>query len=207
MPAERALLDAVGRYYSDKVAEFGATPAGVDWNGRESQELRFAQLLRIAPAEPFTVNDIGCGYGSLVDYLERGATRYRYAGIDLSSAMVEEARRLHAGLAHCRFAVASEPPEPAEFCVASGIFNVKLDTPDARWLEYILETLRMMDRMSTRGFAFNCLTRYSDAERMRPNLFYADPCFLFDHCKRAFSRQVALLHDYGLYEFTVLVRK
>jgi hypothetical protein len=29
----------------------------------------------------------------------------------------------------------------------------------------------------------------------------------FDHCKRNFSRQVALLHDYGLWEFTILVRK
>jgi hypothetical protein len=26
-------------------------------------------------------------------------------------------------------------------------------------------------------------------------------------CKRRFSRNVALLHDYDLYEFTVLVRK
>jgi hypothetical protein len=30
---------------------------------------------------------------------------------------------------------------------------------------------------------------------------------IFDICKRKFSRNVALLHDYGLYEFTILVRK
>jgi len=30
---------------------------------------------------------------------------------------------------------------------------------------------------------------------------------LFDYCKRTYSRDVALLHDYGLYEFTILVRK
>ena len=41
---------------------------------------------------------------------------------------------------------------------------------------------------------------------MRPDLFYADPCWLFDQCKRRHSRDVALLHDYGLYEFTILVR-
>ena len=44
-------------------------------------------------------------------------------------------------------------------------------------------------------------------ERMRDDLHYGDPCSLFDHCKRAFSKQVALLHDYGLYEFTIRVRK
>jgi hypothetical protein len=48
---------------------------------------------------------------------------------------------------------------------------------------------------------------YSDPERMRAHLYYADPCRLFDHCKRRYSRHVALLHDYGLYEFTILVRK
>ncbi len=64
-----------------------------------------------------------------------------------------------------------------------------------------------MNRFSRKGFAFNCLTSYSDKERMREDLYYSDPCFLFDYCKRHFSKNVALLHDYGLYEFTVLVRK
>ena len=30
---------------------------------------------------------------------------------------------------------------------------------------------------------------------------------MFDLCKRRYSPRVALLHDYPLYEFTVLVRK
>jgi hypothetical protein len=42
---------------------------------------------------------------------------------------------------------------------------------------------------------------------MRNYLYYADPCALFDLCKRRYSKHVALLHDYGLYEFTILVRK
>jgi hypothetical protein len=48
------------------------------------------------------------------------------------------------------------------------------------------------------------LTKYSGADRMaqRPDLYYG-----FDFCKRRFSRNVALLHDYGLYDFTILVRK
>jgi hypothetical protein len=51
------------------------------------------------------------------------------------------------------------------------------------------------------------LTSYSDPDRMRSDLYYGDPCLFFDHCKRTYSKQVALLHDYGLYEFTVIVRK
>ncbi|HAW53355.1 MAG TPA: SAM-dependent methyltransferase, partial [Flavobacteriales bacterium] len=47
----------------------------------------------------------------------------------------------------------------------------------------------------------------SDPDRKRPDLYYGDPCFFFDYCKRNFSRNVALLHDYNLYDFTILVRK
>jgi hypothetical protein len=41
---------------------------------------------------------------------------------------------------------------------------------------------------------------------MRADLYYADPLFFFEHCRQRFSRRVALLHDYPLYEFTILVR-
>ena len=94
----------------------------------------------------------------------------------------------------------------ADYSVASGIFNVRLDQSDADWREYIVRTLEQMAATSRKGFAFNCLTSYSDADHMRPDLYYADPCWLFDLCKRRFSRNVALLHDYDLYEFTMLVR-
>ena len=69
------------------------------------------------------------------------------------------------------------------------------------------DSLGVLNETSTRGFSFNCLTSYSDSEKMRDDLFYANPCTIFDYCKRNFSKQVALLHDYGLYEFTILVRK
>jgi hypothetical protein len=62
-----------------------------------------------------------------------------------------------------------------------------------------------MAELSRRGFAFNVLTKYSDPERMRPDLYYADPLFLFNYCKKSF-KSVALLHDYPLYEFTILVK-
>jgi hypothetical protein len=51
------------------------------------------------------------------------------------------------------------------------------------------------------------LTSYSDAEKMRDDLYYGDPLIFFDRSKRRHARNVALLHDYGLWEWTLLVRK
>ena len=104
------------------------------------------------------------------------------------------------------FVGSEEELEPADYTVASGIFNVKLDVSDEDWREYVLRTLETIGRLSSRGFAFNMLTSYSDADRMRPDLYYGDPGFFFDHVKRRYARNVALLHDYGLYEFTIIVR-
>ena len=50
------------------------------------------------------------------------------------------------------------------------------------------------------------LTRYADPPLMRDDLYYADPTRYFAVCKERYSRNVALLHDYDLYEFTLLVR-
>ena len=85
--------------------------------------------------------------------------------------------------------------------------NLKLEADEETWTRYVLDQIAKLDALGENGFAFNMLTSYSDAEKRRPDLYYGDPCFFFDHCKRAFSRDVALLHDYGAWEFTIIVRK
>jgi SAM-dependent methyltransferase len=203
-----AILTEVADYYSAKLAEHGETPRGVDWNGEESQILRFAQLAKIIqPSSAFSLNDLGCGYGALFDYLNKLSSGVTYIGCDVSGDMVSAAQARYANYANARFVEASEPSDVADYSVASGIFNVRLGRNDAEWKAYLETTLDVLNRKSSQGFAFNCLTSYSDADKMRDYLYYADPCWLFDLCKRKYSRHVALLHDYGLYEFTILVRK
>jgi SAM-dependent methyltransferase len=201
-------LDAVRRYYTAKVTEHGPTPRGVDWNDETSQTLRFEQLLKISdPASSFTINDYGCGYGALAVYLSDRGHDFTYTGFDISERMLDEARSTLGQDDRIRFVAVEEALEPADFTVASGVFNVRLDATLEIWEEYVRATLARFDLLSRRGFAFNMLTSYSDPERMRPDLYYPDPRVVFDDCKRTFSRWVALLHDYGLYEFTILVRK
>jgi hypothetical protein len=127
--------------------------------------------------------------------------------VDVSQEMIKVAEQRHATADQARFITAAEPDEVADYGLASGIFNVRLGRSDAEWFDYLQATLDVLDRTSSLGFAFNCLTSYSDEDKKRDYLYYADPCRLFDLCKRRYSRQVALLHDYGLYEFTILVRK
>jgi len=205
---QNGVLAKVADYYSSKIREFGPTPKGVDWNSAQSQSVRFAQLAFLFRGRSaFSLNDIGCGYGAFLDYLTPDYPEADYRGFDVSAAMVEQARALHPQVGSARFAVGTQPSARADFSVASGILNVRLDIDERTWLAYVEDTLDTMDRYSMHGFAFNCLTSHSDPERRRADLFYANPAELFDHCCRRYSRQVALLQDYGLYEFTMIVRK
>jgi len=155
----------------------------------------------------FSLNDLGCGYGALLDYLRDKQQNCTYLGVDICREMIKAAEQRHSNFDQARFITASEPDEVVDYGLASGIFNVRLGRSDAEWFDYLQATLDVLDRTSRHGFAFNCLTSYSDEDKKRDYLFYADPCVLFDMSKRRYSRQVALLHDYGLYEFTILIRK
>ena len=206
--ASSSLLEQVAAYYESKLTAHGATPAGVDWNSEASQLLRFEQLLRIIPAGGRTgaVNDFGCGYGALADYVGVHHPGWSYSGFDVSPRMIEAARLRHAGRAGQTFTADLAALGKAEYTVASGIFNVKLETPEDAWTDYMMATLDTLGSLSHAGFAFNVLTTCSDPNRRRRDLYYADPVAVFQHCRARFSPRVALLHDYPLFEFTVLVR-
>src|SRR5262249_49746125 len=105
------------------------------------------------------------------------------------------------------FTTDREAVAEADYTFASGVFNVKQEHSATQWQEYILSTLSDVDRVSGKGFAFNMLSSYSDRGRQRSDLFFAEHGFYFDFCKRQFSKRVALLHDYPLFEFTIAVRK
>lgn len=202
------LLKRVATYYSDKLAEHGESPQGVDWNGAESQAIRFKQLSGIIKQKhKFSINDLGCGYGALYEYLRPHHSDFHYHGYDVSPDMVNAAHKRFEGNPNTSFSVTNEPTQLADYGIASGIFNVRMGYSDSQWIEYMKKTLDILDKTSRRGFSFNCLTSYSDSDKMRDYLYYADGCALFDHCKRHYARNVALLHDYGLFEFTILVRK
>jgi SAM-dependent methyltransferase len=201
-------LRQLNDFYTEKLVTHGATPKGVDYNGAESQEIRFDQLLKLCTSEnPFSILDYGCSYGALADYLVAKGFEADYYGYDIVEKAIELARQVHAGKARRTFFIDNQNLPVCDYVVASGIFNFSGDTPFDTWTNFVTGELQRFDQLSRKGFASNFLTKYSDADKMRPNLYYADPGYIFDFCKKTFSKNVALLHDYNLYDFTILVRK
>ena len=200
-------LDPVKSYFDKRIREHGASPRGSDWNSETSQNVRFDQLLKVVASKSFSILDYGCGYGALADYLPTKGFDTDYYGYDILDSAIEAARQAHEDKPRRTFFTDKSQLPICDYVVASGIFNFRGEQSFEKWTDYVLSVLNEFHRLSQHGFSSNFLTKYSDAEKMRSDLYYADPLFLFDYCKRNFSKNVALLHDYYLYDFTLLIRK
>ncbi len=205
-------LKKIKELYTDSLRDLGSTSKAVGWKTAECQRLRFEKLAMVIHKEnggrEITVNDYGCGYGAMLKYFieERHMPIAAYNGYDISPEMLAAARQeLDKFQGIVNLVESSSIKSHADYSFISGTYNVRFDAPKEEWEHFIRTKLQEMFFFSKEGFAFNLLTSYVDYEE--PHLYYGNPCFWFDYCKRNFSKQVALLHDYPLWEWTMIVRK
>lgn len=208
-PLLGGVYTGIEAYYAAKLARYGAIPPGVDWSCEATQRLRFVQLLKLCAFDaPFSLNDVGCGYGALSVFM---AERYPdcqvdYLGIDIAPSMVRRARRRHRGEPNVRFAVGRSIPRQADYAVASGIMNVKLDQPLDLWEFFVRTTLVDMHRTSRLGFAVNFMA--SPTPDAPPGQLYCPaPETWIRFCQETLGCSVAVLSDYGMREYTLHVRR
>lgn len=202
-------LDNIEIYYSKKITAYGTQATGVDWNSTEGQKTRFSQLCKIIANDHlrFSINDVGCGYGALVEFLTKNYPAFSYYGNDICKEMISAANDLHKCRNNVFFSQSEFSLNRCDYSIASGVFNVRLDKSDQEWLSYIIRTLDQMFSNSNLGFSFNCLTKNCDASKKRKYLYYAEPRQMLEICKQRYSNQLTILQNYGLYEFTILVGK
>ena len=203
-------LRDVADLYTCNVREHGPAPRSVGWKNADQQLLRFAKLVEVIDpvdaAAGITVNDFGCGYGAMFEYLAalEGLKLSRYVGYDISDAMLAVARE-RIDDERCELVKGPRITREADYSFVSGTFNVKLEATDEQWGAIVKDAIGDLAARSGRGFAFNLVTSHVDWKDDK--LFYADPLEYFEFCRRNISRYVSLLHDYPLYEWTLLVRK
>ena len=209
-PNLAAVHTTIARYYTDTLQAHGATPHGVDWACRPTQELRFVQLLKLCDfSAPFSLDDLGCGYGALLAYLawRHPIAEVDYLGVDLSSEMIAAARRRWRRRRDTSFTVGHASPRLADYSVASGIFNVRIQVPAARWRRFVAATLDAMHANSRRGFAVNFIAPLPRGATGSAGLYRTPPGTWRRYCEQRLGAKVEVVKGYGLREYTLLVRR
>lgn len=202
-------LKKIEQLYSTNIKQYGTCSKSVGWRDWHSHRLRFQKLVQVVDStnntRGITVNDYGCGYGAMFIFLvnESGIRIKSYHGYDISSDMLKQASQLIRDR-RAHFVLGNKITRVADYSFVSGTFNVRFCASNYRWKNFIIRTINDMARKSTKGFAFNLLSTYVDWKA--EHLYYGDPLYFFDYCKRNISRYVVLVHDYPLYEWTILVK-
>lgn len=204
------MLDAVAKAYGKRIRRYGAVAHGVFWKDENSQRQRFESLVGVMAGDgandALVVNDLGCGYGAMFDFLEDRPAMRRgaYIGYDVCADMIAAAgRRIddpRASFVHSLIAT-----RRADYSFASGTYNLHEDADEQAWSAYVKSSLLQLWSMSARGLAFNML------DRAKPNrvagLFYADAAEYVDFCGRHLSANVSLVDNAPLPDWTILVRR
>jgi hypothetical protein len=210
MAGNGSALKEIEALYSDNVRKLGHTAKSVGWKDEATHRLRFDKLVNGLIADDdaaFTVNDLGSGYGAMFRYLDQryGARFSHYHGYEISDAMIQSCHEFVGVDDRLQIHKTDSPTEVADYSFVCGTFNVRFKANDAEWGEYVKDMILRLADKSTRGFSFNLLSTYVDYTQ--PQLFHADPCMFFDFCKKNVSRKVTLVHDYPLFEWSMIVLK
>jgi SAM-dependent methyltransferase len=191
----------IADYYDGLVRKYGHDPRACDYGRAESQKIKFRVLSEVLPLANSSLLDVGCGFADFATFLGERFPGVRYSGIDLCSAMVDEARRNHPDL-DLRVANISDASFARTFDVvtANGIFYL---LGDQAW-PMMQQMVKRMYALATTAVAFNSLSAW--ATDQEAGEFYADPLQVVDFCRRLTPR-VVLRHDYHPRDFTVYLYK
>ena len=102
------------------------------------------------------------------------------------------------------FIVGRECGRAADYSIASGVFNVRLDHSAQLWTAHIRIMLTDLHRSSRKGFAVNFML--PAAVTGVPELYGSLPDPWVAYCETVLGRPVELVQGYGLPEYTLLVR-
>ena len=206
-------------YFEGLLAKHGENYLALDWNGPESQKLRYEILKEIfvygKRASNISVLDVGCGLGDLFGFFKSerllAQHKIRYTGLDIAPKMLEAARRKYPEAGFELKDILEEKDVPkADYIFCSGIFNIR--TIDYKsHLVHVRSMLQRMFELANCGVAVNFLSEgalpLSDPEGLNSGrYFYFKPEEILGYC-RSIGGRFMLRHDYHPGDFTVYLLK
>ncbi len=184
----------------------------LDWSSREAQTARFqvlADACRRLPAAPAasipSLLDVGCGLTDLKSYLDAHDIPTRYAGVDLTPAILEVARQRHP----CRsmlladiFQAAPFAPQTFDLVFCSGTLNLRLDNNH----QFAEQALRAMLGLSRRLLVVNFLHQRTQVQYL--HCFYYSPTLILELARRLAPDNATckLVDDYLDNDFSIEIQ-
>ena len=206
--AEKPYLSIV-EHYEACLERHGDTHLGVDWPKAEDVETRHRVMLdviRRRDGDPVRLLDFGCGASHLYEYVRKhGISGIEYSGLDISPRFVELSQSKFPEVRYwCADILDDDIVLPKfDYAVMNGVFTERVGMTFEDMLEYFKQVIRRVFQLVDDGLVFNVMSKQVDRER--DDLFHLPFDVLAGFLTSEISRDFALRHDYGLYEYTIYV--
>lgn len=150
---------AIIEHYINRVKDFNIPEYQVlDWESKEAQELRFKALIEHFNMESSILLDVGCGLGSLAEYIDNQNINLYYIGIDIMPEMIERAKaktfkNINPQFMTLDFFGNSNIEKEFDYIYSSGIFNLNLGNND----KFLKDAIKLFLSAARKGVCFNLL--------------------------------------------------
>lgn len=200
-------------HYREKFLSFGATTKGVDWgddeyraNSRNYKMLEITKYLKSFNQKEASVLDVGCGYGALLEIIQRENINVTYSGIDLVPEMIGYARKRYPATAFFEGDILEFNKKKFDFVVSNGILTQKMMASQREMDKYANKLIKKMFNLSNLGIVFNLMTTHVNFQNER--LYYRNPSEMLAWCMSELSPCVKLDAAYDpWFEYSVFVFK
>ncbi len=204
------LNQRIYKIYSKRFLKYHNTPKGVFWNSKLSQDLRLNiildKILDNTKVNPFTIADIGCGYGRLFEIIrERNLeSRIRYSGFDINKNFISFCKS-NKKFKNANFYVDTQPHHNFDYIVMSGTYNLTPTNNIKLFEEYLRQNLKSNWNKVSKAMIFNCLI---SRERIIKNkLYYTEISWIKKFCEENLNKPIISKHKLLEEDITIFIQK
>ncbi len=203
----------IAQHYESCLEKHGDTHLGVDWPNMNDLHKRFRVMLdiiRVAndKSEKVKLLDFGCGTAHLYEYIVANKIEnIEYSGLDISPKFVEVSKAKFPQLNfYCTDLLKGSEGLPVfDYVVMNGVFTEKRELTFDEMFAFFQQLLEKVFAITSKGVAFNVMSKAVDWER--EDLFHLPADLLIDFLTKKLTRNFIIRNDYGLYEYTTYIYK
>ncbi len=186
----------------------GDCAKGVDWPNEEDALKRYHVMLSSISQNEYSLLDIGCGTGKLLELIQLQQLSVQYTGLDLSSRFVEHCKQKFPNNLFIQTDLMKDDTmhiPPHDLVVMNGVFTEKRELTYQQMTDFFHAFLIKAFQLTKHVMTFNVMSKLVDWER--DDLFHVSFDSLSEFLKEKLSHHFIIRHDYGLYEYTIYVYK
>lgn len=164
-------------HYSSTYEKYGFNSQGADWGDKNKHNCRLNQMIIALGKDALfnkTILDVGCGYGHLLEILEKNNLKHKvnYIGIDPCSKAIDYANSLnHEGAVfECTSLKDYYNKKKIDTAICCGIFTKKLNLSDQVMNNLIGQFFELVKRQNIKHVCFNTMSFLCD--KKDNSLFY-----------------------------------